>query len=111
MFGIFKRKKHSEKVSESYENLQSYAIKLNAAKSFVEKDAELANAIKLLQDDLHYTVPTANESAKKELENVSDLIENIIKMCCETDYDGEAILKNIKLARAGVSVLASYSVK
>ena len=67
MFDKWKRKRHGKRLDNDYEDLESYAVRINAAKTLVGKDEELLNELTLLQQDLHYNVATGNKAAKKDL--------------------------------------------
>ena len=56
MFGKFFRKKFRKRLDNDYENMESYAVSINAAKTLVGNDAELLNELDRLQQDLHYNV-------------------------------------------------------
>ncbi len=111
MFGKFFRKKFRKRLDNDYENLESYAVSINAAKTLVGNDAELLKELDRLQQDLHYNVTTGNKSAKKDLSHITNGIDKILKMLRSDNWDKETVLKKIKLVRADISMHSAHNIK
>ena len=111
MFGKFFRKRHQKRTANDYENLESYAVRINAAKTLVGKDEELLKELDLLQQDLHYNVATGNKAAKKELGHITAGIDKILKMLRADDWDKEVVMKKIQIVRADLSMHGAHNIK
>ncbi len=111
MFEKWKRKKHNKRLNNDYENLESYAVRINAAKTLAGKDEELLNELTLLQQDLHYNVATGNKAAKKDLSHITNGIDKILKTLHGDSWDKEDILKKIRLVRADLSMHGAHNIK
>ena len=111
MFGKLFRKKSRTRLDKDYENMESYAVSINAAKTLLGNDEELLKELDNLQQDLHYNVATGNKSAKKDLTHITTGIDKILKMLRGDDWDREVVLKKIKLVRADISMHSAHNIK
>lgn len=111
MFGKLFRKKHQKRVANDYESLESYAVRINAAKTLAGNDDELLNALDQLQQDLHYNVTTGNKAAAKDLHHITSGIDQILKMLRSDNWDKDVILKKIQIARADLSMHSAHIIK
>ncbi len=111
MFDKLKRKKVHKRLDNDYATLESYTVRINAAKTLVGNDSEILEELRLLQNDLHYNVATLSKTAKKDLDNITDGIDQILKMLRGDDWDKEVIIKKIKIARADISMHGAHNIK
>ena len=111
MFGKFFRKKHAKRTANDYESLESYAVRINAAKTLVGKDAELLEELDILQKDLHYNVTTGNRSAVKDLHHITSGIDQILKLLRTDNWDKDVIIKKIQIVRADISMHSAHNIK
>ena len=111
MFDKWKRKKHHKRLDNDYESLESYAVRINAAKTLAGKDEALLNELSLLQQDLHYNVATGNKAAKKDLSHITSGIDKILKLLHTDNWDREVIIKKIQIVRADLSMHGAHNIK
>lgn len=61
--GLFK-KRYSKNVTRDNEFMKEYAIKVHGLLLYTEENENVTKALKVMQDDLQYTVATSDHDAK-----------------------------------------------
>lgn len=111
MFGKFFRKKHQQRLVNDNETLESYAVRINAAKIRAKGHDELCNELDLLQKDLHYSVPSGQKVAVKDLHHITSEVDKILKMLSGDQWNEESIKNKIQTVRADLSMHGAHNIK
>lgn len=104
--GFFKRK-YSKNVTRDNQFFKTYAIKMNALLRYVEDNEKVTDAIERLQNDLQYTVASADAHAKKREKNIKKYYEELKAMLQQPGWNEQQVLLLVKNIGAEVDEINS----
>lgn len=96
--GLFK-KRYSKKVIRDNEFLKEYAIKVNGLLLYTEDNAKVTDALKVMMDDLQYTVPSADAAARGYERKIKREFEELATALQQDGWIEADVLMHIKNIR------------
>ena len=94
--GLFGKKKYSKNIARDNTFLKDYAIKVNGLLRLTEENEKVTAALKKLQEDFQYTIPTQDVDAKKMERNINKKYDELRAMLTTPEWDEQAVLMLIR---------------
>ena len=104
--GFFK-KAFSKNVTRDNQFFKNYAIKINALLRYAEENEKVTAELRKLQDDLQYTVASADRDAKKYERKIEKMYEELKAKFQTTAWDEQEVLLIIKNMGAAIDEINS----
>ena len=95
--GLFGKKKYSKNIARDNTFLKDYAIKINGLLRFTEENEKVTAALKKLQEDFQYTIPTQDTDAKKVERSINKKYEELRAVITSPEWDEQAVLMMIRV--------------
>ena len=94
--GLFGKKKYSKNIARDNTFLKDYAIKVNGLLRLTEENEKVTAALKKLQEDFQYTIPTQDADAKKMERNINKKYDELRAMLTTPEWDEQTVLMLIR---------------
>ena len=96
--GLFK-KRYSKNVTRDNEFMKEYAIKVHGLLLYTEENETVTKALKVMMDDLQYTVATSDSDAKGMERKIKKEFAALTAALQEDGWDEAVVLSHIKNIR------------
>ena len=101
------KRKYAKNVTRDNQFFKTYAVKMNALLRYAEDNEKVTDAIERLQNDLQYTVASADSHAKKREKNITKLYEELKAMLQQPGWNEQQVLLLVKNIGAEVDEINS----
>ncbi len=92
---MFGKKKYQKNVARDNEFLRNYEVKINGLLPFVQSNSKITDALKELQEQFHYTVPSPHKDAKSYEQEIEKEYATLEKAVEQPALDETLILFSI----------------
>ena len=96
--GLFK-KRYSKNVTRDNEFMKEYAIKVNGLLLYTEDNEKVTKELKVMQNDLQYTVASSESSAKGVERKIKKEFSALVDTLEKPAWDEAVVLAHIKNIR------------
>ena len=96
--GLFK-KRYSKNVTRDNEFMKEYAIKVNGLLLYTEENEKVTKELKVMQNDLQYTVASSDSSAKGVERKIKKEFSALTETLQQPAWDEVTVLAHIKNIR------------
>ena len=96
--GLFK-KRYTKNVTRDNEFMKEYAIKVHSLLLYTEENETVTKALKVMMDDLQYTVATSDSDAKGMERKIKKEFSALTSALQQEPFDEAEVLMHIKNIR------------
>ena len=96
--GLFK-KRYSKNVTRDNEFMKEYAIKVHGLLLYTEDNEKVTKELKVMMDDLQYTVATSDSDAKNRERKIKKEFKELTELLSQDGWDEAEVLSHIRNIR------------
>lgn len=96
--GLFK-KRFSKNVTRDNEFMKEYAIKVHGLLLYTEDNEKVTKELKVMMDDLQYTIPTPDSDAKNRERKIKKEFKELTEILSQDAWDEAEVLSRIRNIR------------